>query len=101
MGSRRDVPPAPTVRVTLTESLPQHFDIARAWTDHPQQRADGRGLARAVESEKAIDLAGTHAQVNGIDGKDIAKTFGQLIGFDRVGHAPSVPQIEIIYFMLM
>ena len=73
-----------------TDSLSQHLDIALARADHPQQRADGGGLARAVQTKKTVDLAGSDAQVNGIDGQDIAEAFGKLMGFDGVGHVPRI-----------
>src|SRR5262245_6474308 len=72
---------------------PQHFDISRAGRDHAQQRADGGGLARAVEAEKTIDLTNAHPQINRVHRAYRAKDFRESICFNCQGHAPSVPQI--------
>ena len=76
-----------------TKGLPQHFDISLARADHPQKRADGRRFARAIQTQKTVDLPGLDSQVQTIDGNNIAKALGQLFYFNgECGHAPSLPQ---------
>ena len=67
---------------TVTESLPQHFDVSLTRADHTQQGADGGCLARAVETEEAVNFADADAQVNRVDRGHIAEVFGEAIGFD-------------------
>ena len=83
--------PRPRPASTRTDGLVQHFDVPRARADHPQKRADGRGLARAVETEEAVDLADADAQVHRGDGGHIAEAFGELVGFNgKSGHGKEV-----------
>ena len=83
--------PRPASASLSADGLSQHFDVPRARADHPQKRADGRGLARAVETEEAVDLANADAQVNRGDGGHIAEAFGELVGFNgKSGHGKEV-----------
>src|ERR1700752_2962393 len=78
-----------------TDCLSEHFDISRAWADHTQQRANGRRLARAVETEKAINFSRTDSQINAIDGANIAENFGEIISLDcKGGHVSSLPRLS-------
>ena len=53
---------------TSTDGLIQHPHVSLAWADHAQQGPDSGRLARAVQAEKAVDLARLDAQADRIHG---------------------------------
>jgi hypothetical protein len=57
--------------------------VAAARGEQRAEHPDGRGLARAVGSEEAIDLAGADLEVETVDGDDVAERAAQAAGRDR------------------
>ena len=58
------------------------LDALRLRPQQPEQQADGRGLARAVRTQKAVDHALRHGQIEVADGAMGAETVGQTAGFN-------------------
>ena len=51
--------------------------------DNAEQHAQGRGLARSVRAEHAIDRTLAHFQINAINGQSPVKAFDQPARFNR------------------
>ena len=63
----------------------QHRSFAVGGGDHPGQHPHRGGLAGAVGSEQAQDLAGTDLEVQAVDGQGLFEMLGQAVGGDG-GH---------------
>src|SRR5207249_2171942 len=66
---------------------------SRGRPDEADEHAQGRGLPRPVGAEEAVDLATSHAHINGVDGEDsAAKSLAETVGLDDrdVFHAVQV-----------
>ena len=69
----------------------EHPHGARGRADQTEQDAQRRGLAGAVGSEEAVDLAPAHGEVELVDGTVLAVPFGQSVCLDQVvAHRHSV-----------
>jgi hypothetical protein len=67
-----------------------HPRSTRGRLGETQEHQDGRRLARAVLAKQAEDLAGSHLEVEVIDGDQIAVRLGQALGADDAGIGPGL-----------
>ena len=61
----------------------RHGRLAAARREQRAEHPDGRGLAGAVGSEEAVDLAGADLEVETVDCDDVAERAAQATGRDR------------------
>ena len=87
-----------TKEVPRRVSHPSRKTIGIRIPDHPVALGLLDVLGQALLSTTLL-LPGDELPL--CDGEYIAESFGQLIGFDCVGHKPSLPQFKSIYFILM
>ena len=66
-------------------SLPNRRTLPRP-CEHPEQHPDGGGLARAVGSEEAVDLALRHVEVEAVQGVQVSERLDQTGDLDGVRH---------------
>ena len=67
----------------LRQVQAEHFDLAFGRRHQAAQHADGRGLARTVGAEEAVDVRLRHAQVHVVDGDQGLEALGQAARADR------------------
>ena len=58
------------------------------WSDHAQQHPQGGRLARAVQTDEAVDLARRDLQRDSIDGEVRTEALGETGGGEGGGHRP-------------
>ena len=63
----------------------EYLGIAGGGIDQTEDHADGGGLAGAVRSEKAEDVAAAHAEVKVVDRPQAAEVLGELVGGEDDG----------------
>ncbi len=66
--------------------LAQDAHRAARGCEQASEHFDGGGFARAIGAEKAVKLAGFHAQIKAVHGTQIAEAAGQSVGFDSKCH---------------
>jgi hypothetical protein len=59
---------------------------AAAGLQQAGEALDRRGLARAIRSQKAIEAAHGHGEVNAVNGPERSEVARQAAGFDRILH---------------
>ncbi|NYH51241.1 hypothetical protein HNR06_000830 [Nocardiopsis arvandica] len=64
----------------------EHRGGAAVGADEAEQDPDGGGLARAVGAEEAVDLSGTHGEVEAVQGPCRPVGLGEVDGGDGRGH---------------
>ena len=71
----------------------QDLDLAGAGPDEAEEHADGGRLAGAVPAEEAVDLAAPHAEVERVDGEQVAVALAEGVRGDGVGgaHVAALP----------
>lgn len=63
----------------------RYVNFAGVWTSKAGEDVDRRGLAGAVGPEKTEQLALMNAESDGINGSNLAETFGKSICLDCFG----------------
>src|SRR4030042_6766628 len=92
----RDVPryvagPSPDGQRFCLGIVPQYLCAAAARPDEVEEEADGCGLAGAVGSQEAEDIALLNCQPEAVQGQDWAVGLGEAEGQDRRGHSAVRP----------
>ena len=64
-------------------AVSEDFALASRGRDEAEQHTDGRGLARAIRAEEAIDRARGDFEVERVDNGALAEAFGQAVRADR------------------
>ena len=77
--------------------LAEQLDGALVVSEQLQNTVDGRGLARAVGSEQAKDLAGGDAQVKVVERNKIVVALDEVFDVDDVCHEAALPLIAARY----
>jgi hypothetical protein len=76
--------------VAATHGAAADPDAARVRCEDSKEHPDGRGLAGAVRTEEAVDLAGARREVQSVDGLPRSETFAQTFDFDHTDLACGV-----------
>ena len=77
--------------------LAEQLDGALVVGEQLQNAVDGRGLARAVGSEQAKDLAGGDAQVKVVERDKVVVALDEVFDVDDVCHEAALPLIAARY----
>ena len=99
-AGRRPVPrpgrrPAGAPRRRCGHRLAEQLGLARGRQHQAEQHPDGRGLARAVGAEEAVDVALAHVEVDGRRPPHGAVGLGQPVGPDHRSSTRTIPRSEV------